>query len=291
MKNSRTIKSIVYANSFDMGGMPVRQAFPSAKAEMIDPFLLLHHADVKVPTHIPLTKAGVGPHPHRGFSPVSFIFKGGVHHRDSRGNDNVVYEGGTQWMNAGMGVIHSERPTVDIFEKGGRQELIQLWVNTPAAHKMDQPTYYPVTAEETPGVTSEDGLVEVKIHSGELGNVKGPIPTLTQVNTMTAKAGKGGKFRFEIPRTHNAFIYVLNGKIKLKNEVEEVGTNFLIVLNNDGEGFEINALEDSVLMIGTGEPLNEPIASHGPFVMNNQTQIMEAFRDYELGKMGVLIED
>ena len=112
--------------------MPIRQAFPSAKAESIDPFLLLHHADVKVPTHIPVSKAGVGPHPHRGFSPVSFIFKGGVHHRDSRGYDNVVYEGGTQWMNAGMGVIHSERPPADIFEKGGRQELIQLWVNTPA---------------------------------------------------------------------------------------------------------------------------------------------------------------
>ena len=291
MKNSRTIKSIIYANSFDMGGMPVRQAFPSAKAETIDPFLLLHHADVKVPTHIPTSKAGVGPHPHRGFSPVSFIFKGGVHHRDSRGNDNVVYEGGTQWMNAGMGIIHSERPPTDIFEKGGRQELIQLWVNTPAAHKMDQPAYYPITAEETPVVTSEDGLVKVSIHSGELNNVKGPIPTFSEVNTYTAKATKGGSFFFEIPATHNAFIYVLSGKIKLKNEPDEVETNFLIVLNNDGAGFDMEALEDSVLMIGTGEPLNEPMASHGPFVMNSQTEIMQAFRDYELGKMGVLIED
>lgn len=291
MKNSRTIKSIIYANSFDMGGMPVRQAFPSVKAETIDPFLLLHHADVKVPTHIPTNKAGVGPHPHRGFSPVSFIFKGGVHHRDSRGNDNVVYEGGTQWMNAGMGVIHSERPPADIFEKGGRQELIQLWVNTPAAHKMDQPTYYPVTAEETPVVISEDGLVKVNVHSGQLNNVKGPIPTFSEVNTFTAKAAKGGKFFFEIPATHNAFIYVLSGKIKMQNEPDVVDTNFLIVLNNDGAGFEIEALEDCVLMIGTGEPLNEPIASHGPFVMNTQTEIMEAFRDYELGKMGVLIEE
>ena len=291
MKNSRTIKRIIYANSFDMGGMPVRQAFPSAKAETIDPFLLLHHADVKVPTHIPTNKAGVGPHPHRGFSPVSFIFKGGVHHRDSRGNDNVVYEGGTQWMNAGMGVIHSERPPADIFEKGGRQELIQLWVNTPAAHKMDQPIYYPVTAEETPVVTSEDGLVKVNIHSGQMNNVKGPIPTFSEVNTFTAKAERGGKFFFEIPSTHNAFIYVLSGKIKMQNEPDVVDTNFLIVMNIDGGGFEIEALEDSVLMIGTGEPLNEPMASHGPFVMNTQTEIMEAFRDYELGKMGVLIED
>jgi quercetin 2,3-dioxygenase len=108
MNKNRTIKSIVYAKEFDMGGMPVRQAFPSSKAERVDPFLLLHHADVKVSADIPTNKAGVGPHPHRGFSPVTFIFKGGVHHRDSRGNNNVIYEGGTQWMNAGMGIIHSE---------------------------------------------------------------------------------------------------------------------------------------------------------------------------------------
>ncbi len=291
MKTQRTIKSIIYANQFDMGGMPIRQAFPSAKAEAIDPFLLLHHADVKVPTHINVTKAGVGPHPHRGFSPVSFIFKGGVHHRDSRGNDNVVYAGGTQWMNAGMGIIHSERPPADIFEKGGRQELIQLWVNTPASHKMDQPSYFPLTAEETPSITNDDGLIKVNIHSGELNGVKGPIPTFSNVNTFTANAQKGGRFTFEIPATHNAFVYVLNGKIKMQNEADEISGHFIVVLNNDGSSFEIEALEDSTLMIGTGEPLNESIASHGPFVMNNQTQILEAFRDYEMGKMGVLVEE
>src|SRR4051812_16395727 len=150
----RTVRSVVYANTFDMGGMPVRQAFPSHKADQIDPFLLLHHADIKVPKHVPTNKAGVGPHPHRGFSPVTFIFKGGVHHHDSRGNNNIVYKGGTQWMNAGMGVIHSERPPADIHELGSEQEIIQLWVNTPAAHKMDQPQYQPITAEETPSIIS-----------------------------------------------------------------------------------------------------------------------------------------
>src|SRR4030095_15893721 len=110
---SRTIKHTLYARQFDMGGMPIRQPFPSAEAEQVDPFLLLHHAEVKVPGHTPVEKSGVGPHPHRGFSPVTFIFKGGVHHRDSRGNNNAVYAGGTQWMNAGMGIIHSERPPAD----------------------------------------------------------------------------------------------------------------------------------------------------------------------------------
>ena len=291
MKTQRTIKSIIYANAFDMGGMPIRQAFPSAKAESIDPFLLLHHADVKVPTHISVLKSGVGPHPHRGFSPVSFIFKGGVHHRDSRGNNNIVYEGGIQWMNAGMGVIHSERPPADIFERGGRQELIQLWVNTPAAHKMDIPTYFPLTADETPYITTQDGLMRINIQAGKLGEIKGPVPTLSDVNTFTVNAKKGGKFYFEIPDSHNAFVYVLNGKIKLKNDDAEIANYFLVVLNKDGNGFEVEALEDSLLMIGTGEPLNEPVASHGPFVMNNETQIMEAFRDYEQGKMGILIEE
>lgn len=290
MKTNRTIKSVLYAQPMDMGGMPIRQPFPSAKAEQIDPFLLLHHADIKVPTQIDTKHAGVGPHPHRGFSPVSFIFKGGVHHRDSRGNDNVVYAGGTQWMNAGMGVIHSERPPIDIHEIGGRQELIQLWVNTPAKHKMDSPSYQPLTAEETPVVRSEDGLTEVNVIAGELNGVKGPIHTLSSVNTFTANMKKGAKFFFSIPETHNAFIYITTGKLNIAGD-GEVDEKYVAVFNNDGEGFELEALEDTHIFIGTGEPLNEPVASHGPFVLNNQTELMEAFRDYQMGKMGVLIEE
>src|SRR5678809_1493277 len=148
MKN-RTIKHILYGRQFNMGGLPIRQPIPSTELDQVDPFLLLHHAEVRMPMHTPVEKAGVGPHPHRGFSPVTFIFKGGVHHRDSRGNDNVVYAGGTQWMNAGMGIIHSERPPADIFERGGILEIIQLWINTPARNKMDQPSYTPLTAENT----------------------------------------------------------------------------------------------------------------------------------------------
>lgn len=290
MATNRTIKSILYAQPMDMGGMPIRQPFPSAKAEQIDPFLLLHHADIKVPTHLDTKHAGVGPHPHRGFSPVSFIFKGGVHHRDSRGNNNIVYAGGTQWMHAGMGVIHSERPPHDIHEIGGRQELIQLWVNTPAAHKMDQPEYQPLTAENTPTQESEDGLATIHVIAGVLNGVKGPIKPLSEVNTFTAEFRKGAKFFFAIPSSHNAFIYVLDGKVQVTGD-SEVEAKYVAVFNNDGEGFELEALEDTRLFIGSGEPLNEPVASHGPFVMNNQTQLMEAFRDYQMGKMGVLIED
>ncbi len=287
---NRTIKSIVYAATFDMGGMPVRQAFPSSKIEAPDPFLLLHHADVKVPKHTEVKNAGVGPHPHRGFSPVTFIFKGGVHHRDSRGNNNVVYASGTQWMNAGMGIIHSERPPHDIHELGSRQEIIQMWVNTPASHKMDQPAYYPLSEAETPAIFSEDGLVRINIQAGELDGVKGKIPTFSPVNTFTVEMKKGGSYQFNIPQTHNAFINLLEGKIQVTGD-SAVEANFAAIFNKDGDGFELSALENTRLFVGTGEPLNEPIASHGPFVLNNQTQLMEAFRDYQLGKMGVLVED
>ncbi len=285
---TRTIKQILYAQQVDMGSMPVRQPFPSAKAESIDPFLLLHHADIKVPSHIETRHAGVGPHPHRGFSPVTFIFKGGVHHKDSRGNDNVIYAGGTQWMNAGMGIIHSERPPHNIHEMGSEQEIIQLWVNMPAKNKMDQPAYYPLTAEETPKIAADNVLISVV--AGELNGIEGKISTLSPINAFTANFKKGGKYNFTIPQTHHAFLYLLKGKLNV-NETADVDQHFLFSFNNDGEGFEVEALEDSYFLVATGEPLNEPVSSHGPFVMNTQTEIMEAFRDYQLGKMGVLIED
>lgn len=289
MKKNRTIKQILYATPMDMGGFPIRQPFPSRKAEQIDPFLLLHHAELKVPEHIQVLQSGVGPHPHRGFSPVSFIFQGGVHHRDSRGNDNVVYAGGTQWMNAGMGMIHSERPPADIQLHGGVQELIQLWVNTPAKHKMDIPSYQPLTKEDTPTIISADGLTQINIIAGQLEAVKGPIHTLSAVNTFTVNMKKGAKYFFDIPLSHNAFIYLMQGQISVTGNsvIEE---KYVASFQLDGDGFELEALADTHLFIGTGEPLNEPVASHGPFVMNNQTEIMEAIRDYQMGKMGVLIE-
>lgn len=271
-----------------MGGMPVRQPFPSMKAERIDPFLLLHHADIKVPAHIETKHAGVGPHPHRGFSPVTFVFKGGVHHRDSRGNDNVVYAGGTQWMNAGMGIVHSERPPEDIHALGSRQELIQLWVNVPAKHKMDQPSYYPLTADETPVIRTED--LEIKIVVGELDGVTGGIPTLSPLNAFTAEFRKGAQYDFRLPVDHNAFLYLLSGKLVI-NGTAEVNPYYVFAFHNDGDGFGVEALEDSIFLVASGQPLNEPVSTHGPFVMSNETEILQAFRDYQMGKMGVLIEE
>lgn len=288
MKN-RSVAWLLYAHQVDMGGMPIRQPLPTQEVEQIDPFLLLHHANIKVPTHVEPDHAGVGPHPHRGFSPVTFIFKGGVHHRDSRGNDSVIYEGGAQWMNAGMGVIHSERPPVDIHERGGRQEIIQLWINTPAANKMDEPKYVPISGEETPEWISNDALATVKVFSGDVLGVKGPIPSHTEVNAATITLKKDGLLSIPLPIHHNAFLYLLDGKITVDGFGLAEGFH-LVHFKNDGEGITFTALEDTRILLLSGKPLNEKVTSYGPFVMNTQTEIMEAMRDYQQGKMGVLIE-
>jgi redox-sensitive bicupin YhaK (pirin superfamily) len=289
MKN-RTVTHLLPADPFDMGGMPIRQAFPTTQVEQIDPFLLLHHADIKVPKHVEPDHGGVGPHPHRGFSPVTFIFKGGVHHRDSRGNDSVVYAGGAQWMNAGMGVMHSERPPKDIHDIGGRQEIIQLWINSPAKNKMDQPAYFPVQANETGKFVSEDGKVKVSVVSGEVMGVKGPIPAISPVNAATLELQKGGKISVPMPTDYNAFLYLLSGKINIEGYGLTEPLN-AVVFAKDGEGVTIEAVEDSRILLMSGLPLNEEVVSHGPFVMNTHTEILEAMRDYQTGKMGILIED
>lgn len=289
MKN-RTVLQLLYAEKVDMGGFPVRQPFPTQRVEQIDPFLLLHHADVKAPQHVDPDDAGVGPHPHRGFSPVTFIFKGGVHHRDSRGNDSVIYAGGAQWMNAGMGIIHSERPPQNIHEIGGRQEIIQLWINTPAAFKMDQPAYFPLTADEAPTFISEDKKVQLRVFSGQLLDLKGPIPSQLDVNAATLELKSGGRISIPIPATHNAFVYLLDGKLTVDGFGIVDGLH-AVVFGKDGDGISIAAKEDTRVLLLSGEPLNEKVVSHGPFVMNTETQILEAMRDYKIGKMGVLIED
>jgi quercetin 2,3-dioxygenase len=289
MKN-RSVTHLLFAHPYDMGGMPIRQPLPTTKVEQVDPFLLLHHAQVKVPKHLKPDHAGVGPHPHRGFSPVTFIFKGGVHHRDSRGNDSVVYEGGAQWMNAGMGVMHSERPPDDIHATGGMQEIIQLWINTPAKHKMDQPSYFPLQADETPKYESEDKLITMSVFAGEVLGVKGKIPALSPVNAATLVARKGGRITIPVPHEFNALLYLLDGQISIEGYGITDGLN-AAVFANDGDAITFEAKENTRLLLLSGMPLNEKVVSHGPFVMNSETEILEAMRDYQMGKMGILIED
>lgn len=287
---SKTVKALLYAHPYDMGGMPIKQPFPTQNVDHIGPFILLHHARVKVPSHIEPKHAGVGPHPHRGFSPVSFIFEGGVHHRDSRGNNSIINAGGTQWMNAGMGIIHSERPPDNIHEMGSHQELIQLWVNTPAEHKMDVPQYFPLTKEETPTYTTSDEKVELNVIAGELKGIKGPIPTFTSLNAATLFMKAASEIELEFPQNHEVLIYILSGSVKIEKYgiVEEHNA---VWFNNDADNIHISASDSTRILVLSGEEIKEKMVAQGPFVMNSETEIMQAYRDYQMGKMGILIED
>jgi redox-sensitive bicupin YhaK (pirin superfamily) len=287
---SRTIAKLLTGKEVPVGDMTVHQAFPSSRegVRFIDPFILLHHAKTKIPKNTDFTQAGVGAHPHRGFSPVSFIFSGGVHHRDSRGNDSTIYAGGVQWMNAGSGIVHEERPPADIFANGGEQELIQMWVNTPREHKSDDPGYFPLSKEETPKVTSDDGLIEVYVQSGELLGAHGPIPTSSPVNSATLYLKSGGKIFLPIPLDCNAFIYLLSGKVKVSDQIVE--PRIAATFENDGDGISIEAVEDSKALFMSGKPLNEPIVAQGNFVMNTEGEIKQAWVDYQMGKMGEIKE-
>jgi redox-sensitive bicupin YhaK (pirin superfamily) len=289
MKN-RTVNRLLYADVVDMGGIPVRQPFPTQQIDQIDPFLLLHHHATKVPEEAIPHRSGVGPHPHRGFSPVTFVYKGGVHHRDSRGNNSVVYEGGTQWMNAGMGIVHSERPPADIQERGGEQEIIQLWVNLPKANKMRQPEYIPLLAEDTPVLELEGGSISIKVVAGEFDEIRGPIKPPTDILALRIAMEPGAVYEFPIPEQYNAFLYLLDGSVQLEGHGLVEG-HHLVVLNQDGEGCTIKAKAKTRILLMAGMPLNEPVAAHGPFVMNSQTEIMQAMRDYQQGKMGILVEE
>ncbi len=273
----RTVSKVIYAAAHEMGPLTVRQPLPSEQLPYFDPFVLLHHAPPKAITG----GAGVSWHPHRGFAPVSFIFKGGIRHRDTEGNDKTVLAGGTQWMHAGRGILHDETPLP------GEVEIIQLWINSPASHKMDAPSYHPLTPEATPAHVSADRLVTLHVVAGELARVKGPIRTLTPINAATIDARRGGRIDIALPPTHNAFLYLLGGAVRFPDGTTASGLH-QVVFRNDGEGIRFEVLDDTRALLMSGEPIGETIVSHGPFVMNTEEEIRTAFRDYRNGEMGVV---
>ena len=286
----RSIKKIIKSEKVDMGGILLDQPLPNRFMDQMDPFLLIHHWDDVLKGNQKQNEAGVGPHPHRGFSPVTLIFKGGVHHRDSRGNNSIVKAGGTQWMFAGMGITHSERPYKELAEQGGDFELIQFWLNVPAKNKMEQPVYTAITKEDTPVFTTEDGKVKVGIVSGNFKNLKGVVDHFMPVTVLRFDFGKDGEIEFEIPSTQNTLMYLLDGELLINDTDKAEGRN-LIWFENDETKIKIKANETTRAMLLAGEPINEKVVSYGPFVMNNETQIMQALRDAQIGKMGVLIEE
>ena len=271
-----------------MGKTEVKQPLPASRLEQISPFLLLHHfGGTAEPGHDPL---GVGPHPHRGFEPVTFLFKGGIKHRDSRGNTGLLAAGDVQWMTAGMGIIHSEYASPDFLEKGGEMEGIQLWVNLARKDKMVQPRYQDIKKDTIPKVNPTKGEGHVAIVAGELNGLTGAAKTYSPINAFMAVLEPGALIDIPLPESHNSFVYILDGEGELNAEKSVHGEQ-LIQFGLDGDGIQFKATSQTRLLIVSGAPIDEPLAQYGPFVMNNQTEIMEAMRDYQMGKMGVYIEE
>lgn len=289
MKN-RSIKKVIGAQKVNMGGILLDQAIPLHGVDMIDPFLLIHHWDNELKPGKRQHETGVGPHPHRGFTPVTFIFKGGIYHQDSMGNKQVVYEGGTQWMHSGKGIIHSERFPKKLVEEGGDLEFIQFWVNVPANRKMVEPSYQPLDVADTPMIPSADNKVRSYLVAGVLDNKKGPIKTETDLFLMRFEMQKGGKIEVPVPKDYNALVYQLDGKLSINSGAKQTRAKDMVWYNNDGDGITLEALEDTRAILLSGRPINEPVATYGPFVMNHEGEIKQAIMDYQAGKMGILNE-
>jgi len=226
----------------------------------------------------------LSPHPHRGFEPVTFLFSGKLHHKDSTGSEGFLETGDVQWMTSGRGIIHSEGPSEAFATEGGIMELIQLWVNLPRGHKMTTPKYQDIKKDQIP-VINENGF-EINLVSGEYNNLKGPASTFTPITAMMVNFKEGTETSIEIPALYNALLYVLNGTIE-SNGITLEALN-LGVFSKDADAIHLNAKSHGKLLLLAGEPINEPVASHGPFVMNYPGEIEQAMLDYQNGKMGVL---
>jgi len=268
-------------------GFPVRNLFPSNGVnDEVNPFLMLDYAG---PSHFEPSKRahGVGQHPHRGFETVTIAYQGSVSHRDSAGNSGTIYPGDVQWMTAASGVVHEEMHAKEFSEKGGTFEMVQLWVNLPKAAKMSAPRYQGITKEQIPTVTlGANG--QARIIAGELNGAEGPAKTFTAINVFDLRLKAGDPVRFALPDDHNAAVILLQGDV-LVNGVEGLkGAARIAVLSDEGGEISIEPKVDSTLLVLSGEPIDEPVASYGPFVMNTEEELKQAFQDYKTGKMGNL---
>ncbi|MFN2458638.1 MAG: pirin family protein [Chitinophagaceae bacterium] len=214
--NLRSVTNHKELQQFNVGPFQVKQPLPASGLMAVDPFLLLHHAGPSI--HAPgEIKARLSPHPHRGFEPVTFLFSGKIHHKDSTGSEGLLESGDVQWMTSGSGVIHSEGPSEKFAQEGGTMELIQLWVNLPREHKMTQPKYQDIKKDSIP-VLEQNGFI-LKIVAGEYGGVKGPAFTFSPIIAIMVEFNKGAETTIPIPATHNALIYVLDGSVNTNGSI------------------------------------------------------------------------
>lgn len=265
-------------------GFPVQSIFSyNDIAEELSPFLLMDYAG---PADFPPTskKLGVGQHPHRGFETVTIVYQGGVSHRDSSGGGGTIGPGDVQWMTAASGLLHEEFHSEDYARRGGLFEMVQLWVNLPAKDKMTAPGYQGITAGRIPTIDLPNGAGTARIIAGAYENTKGAAHTFTPMNLWDMRLQAGRSLSIELPEGHTTALFVLHGTLQVGTHT--VGEAELAVLEREGTELAAEITEDAVVLLLSGEPINEPIAGHGPFVMNTREEIMQAMRDFNNGKFG-----
>ncbi|OCA68036.1 short-chain dehydrogenase [Chryseobacterium artocarpi] len=258
---------------------------PGLDMKRMDPFIMLDY-NSKFHFNGSDRPKGVGVHPHRGFETVTIAYNGKVEHHDSAGGGGIIGQGDVQWMTAAKGILHKEYHETEWAKEGGIFQMVQLWVNLPAKDKMSNPKYQAIENSNMERIDlGENGFIE--LIAGEYDGHKGPAFTFTPVHMMNAKLKAGGKAEFNFPAHFNTAALVIEGNITINGE-EHVKADHFALFKNEGETFTIQANENAVVLIISGEPINEPIFPHGPFVMNSREEIMQAFEDFNTGKFGYL---
>jgi quercetin 2,3-dioxygenase len=291
--NLKSIEAIMPPPHFHMvgDGFRVHNFFPSQPGiglTGMSPFFLLDYGSkwLVPPSNTP---RGVGVHPHRGFETVTIAYHGKVAHHDSAGNSGVIGEGDVQWMTAGAGVLHKEYHEKEFSKKGGIFQMAQIWVNLPAKYKMTPVKYQAIENKDMTKVPLDDKESVIEIIAGVYDGKKGPAFTFSPVSLFNAKLISGAKACFTFKKSFNTGMLVIEGEIKVNNSKIAPENNFILFGHNE-EDVVLEASENSVVLILSGEPINEPIASSGPFVMNTEAEIKQAYEDYNNGKFGYLAD-
>lgn len=268
-------------------GFRVHNYIPSmVNMQRMNPFIML---DYNSPHYFPpsTTPPGVGVHPHRGFETVTIAYQGKVSHHDSGGNSGTIGEGEVQWMTAASGVLHKEYHEKEFASQGGIFQMVQLWVNLPAANKMDPPSYQAITREQIKEVQLPNDAGVVKIIAGAFNGHQGPAKTHTKVDLFNLYLNANRSIDLSFPQHDHTAMVVIKGSVKVNNN-EVLKGNDLGVFSDSGENVTIEALEESIVLMLNGEPIMEPIAAYGPFVMNTREEIIQAYQDFQMGKFGHL---
>ena len=266
-------------------GFPVRTLFSYDNlGKHISPFLLLDHAGPAEFT--PTTeRRGVGQHPHRGFETVTIVYKGELEHRDSTGSGGKIGSGDVQWMTAASGILHEEFHSEGFAKSGGTLEMVQLWVNLPAKDKMAEAGYQTILDGDIPSIALKNNAGSVRLIAGEFEGHKGPSRTFTPIDVWDLRLNAGNLLTLGLHEGRNTALVVLRGSIQV-NGLESVRQGQLALFDRKGDQITLEASEDAVVLLLSGEPIDEPIVGHGPFVMNTEQEIHQAFADFQSGRFG-----